>query len=391
MHHADPFLLQLLIIFGSAKIMGELFERLKLPAVLGEILAGVLLGPYAFELVNKEVITDGHPINSLAGLGAIFLLFSVGLETPAGKLLKVGKRSMGVAVGGVVLPFILGFGYWKLSGHNAGQSMFIAAAMVATSVGITARVLGDMGMLKSRAANIILSAAVFDDILGMVLLAVVAGMASATGVQWGQIALVLTMATVFSLFMIFVAPHLVRRAKGQVENMSTRHAPLILALALCLGLSVLSENIGMAGIIGAFFAGLAIADHAHSWNLEPGIDAIRDFLAPVFFFVMGAKLDVRVFSAEIIVTAVILSVLAILSKLIGCGLPALKEGTKNALIVGTGMVPRGEVGLIVALVGLQMNLVDQKAFAVVMFMTGVTTIVAPIALRYLLKGEQAEA
>ncbi len=391
MHAADPFLLQLLVIFASAKILGEIFERLKLPAVLGEILAGIVLGPYALGMLPQEVIQGGHPINSLAGLGAIFLLFSVGLETPAGQLLKVGRRSMNVAVGGVALPFVLGFGYWMLMGHTGAQSTFIATAMVATSVGITARVMGDMDVLKTRAAQIILSAAVFDDILGMVLLAVVAGMASAGGVQWGQIVIVLTMATAFSLFMIFVAPHLVSRVKGPVENMSTRQAPLILALALCLALSVLAEKIGMAGIIGAFFAGLAIADHRHKWNLEPGIDAIRDFLAPVFFFIMGAKLDVRVFTPDILVAAIVVSILAIASKVIGCGLPALKEGRKTALIVGVGMVPRGEVGLIVALVGLNMNLIDQAGFAVVMFMTAVTTIVAPIGLRMLLKGERAEA
>jgi Kef-type K+ transport system membrane component KefB len=263
--------------------------------------------------------------------------------------------------------------------------MFIGTAMVATSVGITARVMGDLGALKTRAAKIILSAAVFDDILGMVLLAVVAGMASSGGVEWSKLVIVLAEAAVFTLFMIFVAPRIVTRVKGRVENMSSQHAPLILALGLCLALSVVAETIGMAGIIGAFFAGLAIADHAHNWNLEPGVDAIRDFLAPIFFFIMGAKLDVRVFSGEIIVAAVIVSLLAIVSKLIGCGLPVLKEGRKTALIVGVGMVPRGEVGLIVALVGLSMHMIGQEAFAIVMFMTGVTTIAAPIALRVLLK------
>ncbi len=391
MHASDPFLLELLLIFVSAKIFGEVFERLALPAVLGEILAGVLLGPYAFKMVGDAVIQNGHPINSLAGLGAIFLLFSVGLETPAGELLKVGKKSLNVAMAGVAVPFIFGFAYYMLRGKPAAQAIFIGTAMVATSVGITARVMGDMGVLKTRAAKIILSAAVFDDILGMVLLAVVAGMASTGGIEWTKLIIVLVEAAVFSLFMIFIAPHVVTRVKGRVENMSTQHAPLILALGLCLALSVLAETIGMAGIIGAFFAGLAIADHAHRWNLEPGIDAIRDFLAPIFFFIMGAKLDVKVFTGEIIVAAIIVSVLAIASKLIGCGLPVLKEGRKTALIVGMGMVPRGEVGLIVALVGLSMHMIDQEAFAIVMFMTGVTTIVAPIALRMLLKGEKAEA
>src|SRR6266404_6290174 len=193
-HNSDPFLLQLLVIFVWAKIFGELFEQMRLPAVLGEILAGIVLGPYA-----TGFVVPGASVLSISELGAIFLLFSVGLETPPQELITVGRTSLGVALAGVVVPFALGFSYIILRGDPAKEATFIATAMVATSVGITARVLGDLQVLHTRAAKIILAAAVFDDILGMVLLAVVAGLAAATGVAWVQLGVLLAEAVSFAV------------------------------------------------------------------------------------------------------------------------------------------------------------------------------------------------
>src|SRR3954470_4377893 len=181
-HTTDSFLLQLLVIFVWAKIFGEVFEQMSMPAVLGEILAGVILGPYA-----TAFVFPAPAVHSISELGAIFLLFSVGLETPPDELIKVGRTSLGVALAGMVVPFALGFGFIILHGSPAQEATFIATAMVATSVGITARVMGDLQVLHTRAAKIILAAAVFDDILGMVLLAVVAGLAAESGVAWGQL------------------------------------------------------------------------------------------------------------------------------------------------------------------------------------------------------------
>jgi Kef-type K+ transport system membrane component KefB len=382
MHGADPFLLQLLVIFVWAKIFGEVFEQLGLPAVLGEILAGVVMGPYAAGFVLPSESTE-----SIAGLGAIFLLFSVGLETHPKELIGVGKRSIGVAVAGVVVPFGLGFGYMALAGNHATESTFVATAMVATSVGITARVMGDLQVLHTRAAKIILAAAVFDDIIGMVLLAMVAGLAATGGVNWIQLGVLAAESAAFALFMIFVAPRVIHRMRGGLERMSTQNAPLILALGICLALSVAAERIGMAAIIGAFFAGLAFAEYSPEWNLLPRVSAITEFLAPVFFFVMGAKLNLTIFDREVVVAAVIVSLLAIVSKVVGCGLPALREGWTTALKVGVGMMPRGEVGLIVALVGLNMKLISERSYALVMIMTAVTTIAAPPVLRMLFRSE----
>jgi len=170
--------------------------------------------------------------------------------------------------------------------------------------------------------------------------------------------------------------------------METHNAPLVLALAICLALSVGAEKIGMAAIIGAFFAGLAFAEYAPEWHLMPRVAGINEFLAPFFFFVMGAKLNLSVFNGSLWLAASVIAVLAIVSKLVGCGLPVLREGRDTALKVGVGMTPRGEVGLIIALLCLQMKMISDAAYAIVVFMTGATTIFAPIALRFLYRKQE---
>ena len=377
-HGADPFLLQLLVIFLWAKIFGELFEQLSLPAVLGEILSGVVLGPYLTAFV---IPTDAT--TSIGELGAIFLLFTVGLETRPKELIRIGASALGVALAGVALPFLMGFIFLVLRHHPGHEAVFIAAAMVATSVGITARVLEDLGVIQTRPAKIILGAAIFDDILGMILLAVVVGLVSSGPIAWIQLSLLLVEAVGFALIMIFFAPTVIQRMRPGLERMETHNAPLVLALAICLALSVGAEKIGMAAIVGAFFAGLAFAEYAPEWHLMPRVAGINEFLAPFFFFIMGAKLNLSVLHGSVLIAAMVVSVLAIISKLVGCGLPVLREGWDTALKVGVGMTPRGEVGLIVALIGLQMKMISEAAYAIVVFMTAATTLFAPITLRYL--------
>ncbi len=383
--NADTFLLELFAIFVWAKVFAELFEQLSLPAVLGEILAGVILGPHATALV---VPTDS--VSSIAEIGAIFLLFTVGLETRPQDLLRVGRQSLRVAVAGVVVPFLLGLTYLRLKGEPVHESIFVAAAMVATSVGITARVLSDLHALNTREARVILGAAVFDDILGMIVLTIVAGMATGGSIRWIHIVVLVAEALGFAIFMIYIGPRLVKRMRTGLERMSTHDAPLILALAICLGLSVAATKIGMAAIIGAFFAGLMFADYAPEWNLQPRAHAINEFLAPFFFFVMGARLDIHLFSGAVWTTAIVISLLALVSKVLGCGLPMLGEGVSTAIKVGVGMMPRGEVALIVALIGLNMKAISQQAYAVIIFMAGITTLIAPPLLRYLFRNVESE-
>lgn len=381
--NSDTLLLELFAIFVWAKVFAEVFEQLSLPAVLGEILAGVVLGPYATGLVAPS-----ETVSSIAEIGAIFLLFTVGLETRPQQLIRVGRTSLNVALAGVALPFALGFGYMKFRHELTHEAIFVAAAMVATSVGITARVLSDLHVLGSRTAKIILGAAVFDDILGMIILAVVAGMVSVGGIRWWHLGVLTAEAIGFTVFMIFYGSRIVRRLRPSMERMSTPDPPLILALAICLGLSVAATKIGMAAIIGAFFAGLVFADYSPEWNLQPRVHAINEFLAPFFFFTMGAHLNVKVFNGKILAVALVISLLAVASKVIGCGLPVIRDGLKSALRVGVGMTPRGEVALIVALMGLQMNMISQSTYAIVICMTAITTVLAPPLLRVLFRGEQ---
>ena len=378
----DTLLLQLFTIFVCAKICGEIFERLSLSAVLGEILAGIILGPYA-----ANIIAPSDTIISLAEIGAIFLLFTVGLETSPNDLIRIGGRSLNVAIAGSVLPFCCGLVYLKLRNEPTHEALFVSAAMVATSIGITARVLKDLQVLKTRAAQIILGAAVFDDILGMVLLAIVVSVSSGIGVRWVHLGVVIAEAVGFAVFMIYFGPGVVSRMRPGLQRLSTHDAPFILALATCLLLSVAATKVGMAAIIGAFFAGLIFADYSPEWGLVPRVHGINEFLSPFFFFTMGARLDIRVFQGGFFWVAIIISVLALVSKLVGCGLPMLKYGWREALKVGVGMTPRGEVALIVALIGLQMNMVSQRAYAIVIFMTGITTLIAPPVLRYLFRNE----
>jgi Kef-type K+ transport system membrane component KefB len=376
----DSLLFELFFIFVWAKVFGELFEQLSLPAVLGEILAGVVLGPYAF-----GIIVPSDTVNSIAEVGAVFLLFTVGLETRPKELIKVGQQSLAVAATGILLPFVFGFLYIRARGGALHEATFVAAAMVATSVGITARVLADMRLLGTRVARIILGAAVFDDILGMVLLAVVIGLVSAAGVQWLQLGVLLVEAVGFALIMIFVGPRVVHHMRPGLKRMSMPNAPLILALAICLGLSVAAEKIGLAAIIGAFFAGLVFAEYSPEWSLQPRVRAINEFLAPYFFFTMGARFEIHVFRGKVLLAAIIISLLAIVSKVVGCALPLYREGWRNAFRVGVGMMPRGEVALIVALVGHQMKIITPGAYAIVIFMTGATTLLAPPFLRILFR------
>jgi len=325
-------------------------------------------------------------IHSVADLGAIFVLFSAGLETSPGELIRIGRKSMSVAAAGVVVPFVLGFAYMKVSGVASSEAVFVGAAMVATSVGITARIFADMHLLSTETAKIILGAAVFDDILGMIMLALVGGLASG-GVNWLHIGILIGEAGAFALFMLFVAPHIVHRMETGVEHLSMQNASLVVALAICLLLSWLAVKIGMAAIIGAFFAGLVFADYAPQWNLLPRVSGITEFLAPFFFFAIGARLNLTLINRQILVAAAVISVLAVISKVIGCGLPMLGQGWRQVLQVGTGMMPRGEVALIVALVGLQSGIVTQGTYAIVVLMTAVTTVLAPPLLRLLFREE----
>jgi len=373
-------------MFAGGKVLAEIFERFRQPGVVGELLAGVMLGPSLLALVHPSELTQG-----LAEIGAIFLLFTVGLETKPRDLLQVGWIAALVASVGVVVPFVLGFLYMRVIERSTVESVFVGAALVATSVGITARVLADAGVLSTRVARVILGAAVADDILGMIVLAIVSSLSEGQ-VNYISLAIVTVEAVGFSLLIIFFGSHVVGRFRPAVAKLQARNSAFILSVVLCLGLSLASIYIGMAAIIGAFLAGLALADYAGQYRLQENAHPIMEFLAPFFFVLLGAQVNLRaIYQPALLWIMVVVCVLAIVGKLVGCGLGALSLGFKNALRIGVGMVPRGEVGLIVAAVGLKLRTISPEIYTVVVVMSIVTTLFAPPVLRALLPRSQEAA
>ena len=380
MEHLTTALFHIFLIFASAKLLGELFERIRQPAVVGEVLAGLLLGPYLLGIVPHSPVYEG-----IAEIGVIFLLFTVGLETKPSDILKVGVVASKVGLLGILLPFVLGFGLIAYLGHPTLEALFIGTALVATSVGITARVLGDMGLIQEIESRIILGAAVIDDIIGMILLAVVSSLGEGA-LSWVRITLVAVEAIAFTLFLGLVGSRVINRYGRWIERIKTPQAPLVFSILICLGLSALSSAIGMAAIIGAFMAGMVLAEFSEEYHLVEKAEAIYAFLVPFFFFVMGSHINLAVMaSGEIIWLALVITVLAVVGKLVGCGIGALSLGRSGALIVGVGMVPRGEVGIIVAMLGLRLHAIPDSMYALVIFMSVVTTLAVPPVLRLLFR------
>lgn len=386
MDHGVEILLSLFVVFVAAQIGGEIAQRIKLPAVVGEIAAGCLIGPYALGWIKLN-----EPLEVLAEIGAVLLLFSVGLETRVGDLRKVGRVASFVGVLGVILPFLLG-GLWAwLSGYETPKAMFIAAAFVATSAGITARVLQDLGVLGRTESRVILGAAVIDDVLAMLLLGVVTAVQGGGGVNVVGLLLILAQAVGFVALVALVGTRVMGRSSNLLEAPINPLSPLTLSLALCLGLAAAAAWIGLAAIIGAFLAGMVMAESSQRHTLEKQFQPIMAFLVPFFFVVTGAKVDVtQLGSFSVLGMVAVVTLLAVVSKLVGCGLGALSLGKKSALIVGVGMVPRGEVGIIVASLGQQAGVFSETIYAVIIAMSILTSIIAPPVLKVLLAGAPPE-
>lgn len=379
--HPVQILLQIFVIFTAAKLLALVGERFRIPAVISEIVAGILIGPHLLGWVRVEEWTQ-----ALAALGAIVLLFDVGLDQKLTDLLKVGWTALLVAVLGVVVPFLLGFGLLEMTEHNRIEAIFLGAAMVATSVGITARVLQELGALRTVVATVILGAAVIDDILGMLVLAVVNGLSA--GVNYVQIGSVAALAIGFTMFIVLVGRRVMRRVTPRVAEFAAREPYFALAMIICLGLAVAADKIGIAAIVGAFLAGLVFSEEELTAGLKGKIHSLYEFLVPFFFVTMGMQMDVTVLArGEILLLAAVVTVLAILGKLVGCGVGAYQLGWRPALQIGVGMVPRGEVGIIVASIGLGLHTISNEIYAVVIIMVLATTLLAPPALKLVLREE----
>jgi Kef-type K+ transport system membrane component KefB len=381
MSHITEIFLGIFVVYLSAQVGAEIAQRLKLPAVVGEIAAGIAVGGSVLGWIEIN-----EPLEVLAEIGAILLLFSVGLETRIGDLRRVGRAATLTGIGGVILPFILGAAWASLSGMNTPKALFVASAFVATSAGITARVLKDLGVLNHTASRVILGAAVIDDILAMLLLAAVTSLQGGGSVGLVSLAVVFVQAIGFVALVALVGTRVMRRSSPWLEVPINPLSPLTLALALCLGLALAATFLGLAAIIGAFLAGMAAAETTQRESLEKQLRPILAFLVPFFFVVTGAKVVLSdLASLSTLGALAVVTVLAIIGKLIGSGLGALSLGRKNALIVGTGMVPRGEVGIIIASLGQQAGIFTGATYAIIIAMSLLTSIVAPPVLGALIK------
>lgn len=395
-----PVVLALAVILIAAKLGGDVAERIGQPAVLGELVVGVLVGNLSLLGVDWfQFITANTTIGVLAQLGAVILLFEVGLESTVRDMMQVGLRSLLVAVLGVVMPFALG--WWVaallLSGHSVYVHAFIGAMLTATSVGITARVLKDLGHAQSPEARIILGAAVIDDVLGLVVLAAVAAVIAAAdsglALSYGALALVLGKALLFLFGALSLGVVFSPRMFSLASRLRGSGVLLATALAFCFTLAWLSSVIGLAPIVGAYAAGLILEDlHYRDFadkeerQLEDLIRPISSFLVPVFFVLMGMRVDMSTFmKPEILGLAAALTLAAVVGKQ-ACALGAL-GGKLDRLSIGIGMIPRGEVGLIFASIGLTLvvhgeHIIDSGTYSAVVIMVMLTTLITPPALKW---------
>ncbi len=375
MEHAG-ILLSLFIIFISAKLFNYLFQKLHLPPMIGEIAAGLLIGAGGLHLVRETPVLD-----AFSELGAMMLLFVVGLHTRLKDMLRIGLPATIVATLGVAVPMVLGYFFILATQHRGIEALFLATALVATSVGITARVLKDLQIGHTVSAKLILGAAVADDILGLLVLAAVTGETNGH-VDVYKILSLLVIVVLFLAGVFLLGGRSVKLLKGRLERMKLEKNEFILSMSLLLGLSFLTSFIGMASIVGAFFAGLLMAE-LEDQHLGDMFDSIYEFLVPFFFVMIGMKIQPGLLlNRGILLIAAVYTLIAIAGKYLGCGLGALRYGPRVMNFVGLGMIPRGEVGMIVALIGLNMGVISSSAYAIIIFMVVITTLLTPFALSF---------
>lgn len=379
------FLLALIAIFVAARLCGEIAARLGQPAVLGELIGGVVVGVSGLRLVNPHDAT----IHLLAELGVILLLFLIGLETDLERLLSVGGPATAVAVVGVVLPFLGGAAFGHFLGLPPMVSVFLGASLTATSVGITARVLSDLGHLHDDESQVILGAAVVDDIIGLVILTIVSTLAAGGELNVLTLGRILIIAFGFVFLAIFVgsflAPHLIRL----IERIDIARGLFFASVVFAFALAFIALRIGSAVIIGSFAAGLVLARTEKAKEIEREVQEVAQFFIPVFFVVVGAAIDLQTLNPfdaatrRYVLIGLGLTAIGIVGKVLA-GFVVLRRGMSKA-VIGVGMIPRGEVGLIFAQVGLTTKLLSGGLYSAVAMMVMITTFVTPPLLRRLLE------
>ncbi|MEM6437297.1 MAG: cation:proton antiporter [Cyanobacteria bacterium P01_D01_bin.115] len=416
-------LLSLMVVYLASKLGGELSKLMGLPPVLGELISGVLVGVSALHLLvfpeagveasssvlmgtlqtlmgtpaetlNQVFQTQGEIISVLAELGVIILLFEIGLESDLKELQKVGYQAAIVAVVGVVAPFALGtFGLMALFNVDALPAIFAGAALTATSIGITSKVLSELGQLRSREGQIIVGAAVMDDVLGIIVLAVVASLAKTGDVSIINVVTLIASASGFLLGAILVGRGFNSVFGTIADRLQTRGKLVIPALTIALSQAFLAQVVHLEAILGAFAAGLVLDETDQRKELDRQIIPIADVLVPIFFVTVGARVDLSVLNPLYpenrpgLVIAAFLIVVAIIGKTI-TGWAVFGKEPVNRLAVGVGMIPRGEVGLVFAGIGAASGTLDRPLQAAIIAMVILTTLVAPLLLRWAFRDEE---
>ena len=385
------------ILLFAAKLMAELFLRLKLPIVLGELIAGMIVGPFALgglQIIDgKQLLQINDEIRILGEMGAIVILFMAGLEMTPKEFLKGGKAAFVVGTLGVVIPFFVGLAVFQFFGFDALQSMLIATALTATSIAISIQVLNEFGKIKTPEARLIIGAAIVDDILAIAVLSVVTSIAGSDGgvdnIDITEIVITILQVLGFFAIMLIVAVVIIPKvitprlwkAKGSVEGIAT---------AAFFGAAALAGSIGLSPIVGAFAVGMALSTTKVFDKIENYVGKIGLIFAPLFFAIIGAQVDLRAVNLEILLLSAIIVAVAVTTKLFGCGLPAMYflKDKQQGLRVGIGMISRGEVGLIVAGVGVTAGILENDVYSTIIIMVLVTTIITPIWLKIEYRKEQ---
>ena len=382
-------IISLSILLFTAKIFADIFQRIKQPVVLGELLAGIIVGPYA---LGGLPLFDGQPlvvldetVKHIGELAAIVILFIAGLEITPREFLRGGAASFTIGALGVIVPFFVGFIVLSIYGLNSFEVLLIATALTATSIAISIQVLSELGKMQSKEARLILGAAIVDDILAIAILSVVVTMVQSgdTSPQIMDVAfLILKILGLFAVLLIgaiFLIPRILHREKlwrsrGSIEGITT---------AIFFGIAGIAAYVGLSPIVGAFAAGMAVASTKLIKQVEEYAHKLQFIFAPLFFAIIGAQVDLRGINLEVLIIAGIIIAIAISTKLLGCGLPSilfLKDKTKS-MRVGIGMVSRGEVGLIVAGVGVTTGTLSTDIYTSIIIMVAITTIITPIWLK----------
>ena len=392
---ADAHFIEIIIAVGillaSAKLMGELFSRIKLPIVLGELLAGMIIGPFALGAflihpdTGESILQIGPEIRTLGEIGAIVILFMAGLEMSPKEFLRGGKASFTVGTLGVVVPFFAGLLVFQAFGFDALQAMMIATALTATSIAISIQVLKEFNKIKTPEARLIIAAAVVDDILAIAVLSVVTSFGGAEAVDnIDLLDVTFTILKVLGFFAailiaaIFIIPKVITpriwKASGSVEGIAT---------ASFFGAAAIAGMLGLSPIVGAFAVGMALSTTKVFEKIENFISRIGLIFAPLFFAIIGAQVDFRTVNLDVLMLSAVVIAIAIATKLFGCGLPAILflKNKAAGMRVGIGMISRGEVGLIVAGVGLSSGVLTGDVYTTIVLMVAVTTIITPIWLK----------